>query len=319
MGLSILWVILSVVILLIGAEISLDASEKVGKKLGMSQLAIGMLLVGFGTSMPEFFVSHIAGLNGKPEIAMGNLLGSNIANMFLILGLCAFIYPLKVSEKKLRLHLYVHLLLVIVLIFSLSRDIFSWSAGLPLIVVNFLYLYLIFKDMRTDHTLTTDDMGEITQAWKTSNWFLSLKILSGFALLYAGGELLVKGGSELAAAMGISDYVISAIFIAFGTSFPELVTALLSVIKKKDTDLIIGNIVGSNLFNGALILGTMGIYQFPNTQNFKTELVFLAIGAVVILGGSLLKLRLNFVTGIIFFSSYLAVVAYWTGFLNLSF
>jgi cation:H+ antiporter len=270
------YVVLSIVILYFGAEFSLDASEKLGKKLGLSPLAIGMLIIGFGTSLPELFVAHIAGIQAKGEIAMGALLGSNIANMFLILGVTAFIAPLSMSGVTLRDQLWVHVSLVGALAITLNTNSFGPLQGLLLFIVSGFYLYFLYQDLETEKE-ANQEKSEVEDFNALKVFF---KIIAGFSMLYIGGELLVKGASELVLAMGISEYIISAIFIAFGTSFPELVTAVMAAVKKKDTDLIVGNIIGSNLFNCSFILGSLGVYEFNIAQSFTFELICLFIGSM---------------------------------------
>lgn len=306
MLLSVIFVIASVVLLYFGAEISLETSERIGKKLGMSPLLIGMVLIGFGTSLPELFVGHIAGLRGNPDIAVGTLIGSNIANMFLILGVCGLLSSLDINSKSLREHLWVHLLLGLVLTGVLSYAKIDVKSGLALLGVILIYLVFIFKDLKREHEcekLLDNEKGESLLSF--------LKLLVGFGMLYLGGELLVKGGSDLAGSLGVSEYVISAIFIAFGTSFPELVTAILAAIKKKDTDMIIGNIVGSNIFNCAFILGSMGIYDFSIANNFTFEIVALNFGAIFFIALAYTTKIFNRLSSGIFISSYTVMVLHW--------
>lgn len=309
-----LYIIAAIVVLYFGAELTLEAAEKVGKRLGLSPLTIGMLLVGFGTSLPELFVGHIAGMRGQPGIAMGSLIGSNIANTFLILGVCGIFARLKVTGKSLREHLFVHLFLAIILTFVLTRGSLTLLTATPLLGLLLVYLFFIFKDMqrmkefRENAELVKDP--DAPKA-KGDTAILVLKMNFGFGLLYVGGELLVKGGTDFGMAIGISEYIISAIFIAFGTSFPELVTALMAAYKKKDTDIIIGNIVGSNLFNCAFIMGSLGIYEFPIVQSFKMELIALFIGSCALLVLNFMKRDLYRLTGVFFLALYGVSVAHW--------
>lgn len=281
MLIPVLIIIASVVLLYFGAEFSLEASEKVGKKLGMSQLAIGMLLIGFGTSLPEFFVGHIAGIRGRPEMAVGTLVGSNIANMFLIIGICGFLSRLYISTKSLREHLWVHLLLGVALAFVLTYGKINLMSGLVLLGIILVYMFFIYRDMQREFQarINIPEKEQLAQI-QSNSATLIVKMMAGFGMLYVGGELLVMGGTDLATQLGIADYIISAIFIAFGTSFPELITAVMASYKKKDTDLIIGNIVGSNIFNCAFILGSMGIYNFVMKQDFLYEIMALNVGAL---------------------------------------
>ena len=296
--------ILSVVILYFGAEISLDSSEKIGKKLGLSPLAIGMLLVGFGTSLPELFVGHIAGLQGKIDIATGSLIGSNIANMLFILGVCGLFTKMSLSNKKLMHQILVHFVLGVTLVFVLKSESLTVFSALPLLLIAFVYLYLLYADLKNDKTDYPED-----QDFKPVP--VLIKLIAGFSMLYLGGEILVKAGTDLCIILNISEYIISAIFIALGTSFPELVTSIIAAKKKKDSDLIIGNIIGSNLFNCAFILGSLGIYNFKLTADYSTELALLIAGSIILLLISILKKHFNYVTSFIFLSGYVYIVGFW--------
>lgn len=296
--------VLAVVILFYGAEFSLTASEKIGAKLGLSPLIIGMVLVGFGTSLPEFFVAHIAACQDKPGLAIGGLIGSNIANMFLILGICGFITKFSVFTQGILKHLSVHLVLGIILIFVLNQKELTLLSSTPLLLLSMGYLFLLKKDISKDF--------ESEEKYPDAKpVLLALQLIVGFVLLYFGGELLVESGSDLCLHLGMSEYLVSAIFVAFGTSFPELVTALLASLKKKHTDLIIGNIVGSNLFNCAFILGSLGYYNFQLSIDFTYELIFLIAGAAALLSLSLLKKHFHYAAATIFMASYAIIVLKW--------
>lgn len=310
MMLSISILILAIVILYFGAEFSLDASEKVGKRLGLSPLMIGMLLVGFGTSLPEFFVGHIAGVQGKAGIAVGSLVGSNIANLLLILGVSGFFVQLNVSDHSLRKQLIIHLLLAGVLFFVLNQSELNILTASPLIILCGVYLYILFLELKNNQDPDLKDDSNFKPH------IVLVKLFGGFGMLYLGGELLVKSGSDLCLYLGMTEYVVSAIFIAFGTSFPELVTSILAAIKKKDSELIVGNIVGSNLFNCAFILGSLGIYNFSLDGSYNFELLNLGIGSFILLFLSFTKFKFGKMTSLIFFAGYGVMVSYWLGLLK---
>ncbi|MBD67011.1 MAG: hypothetical protein CME62_17550 [Halobacteriovoraceae bacterium] len=303
---SVLLLVFSITVLYFGAELTLNASEKVGAKLGLSPLLIGMLLIGFGTSLPEFFVAHIAGSQNKMGIAIGSLVGSNIANMFLILGVSGLIAKLSVFTKGVRKHLAVHLLLSAVLFFVLTRPTLNLISSLPLLFVIGVYLYIIKMDLGEEV-----EQEEAVEVPREKPAILFIKLIAGFGLLYVGGEYLVVSGTKLCLALGFSEYIVSAIFIAFGTSFPELVTALLAAVKKKDTDLIVGNIVGSNIFNCGFILGTLGIYNFTLDVSFQLELISILLGALVLFAYSYKEKFFYKKTSVFFLLCYGFVVFKW--------
>lgn len=306
LSVAVLLLILSFAMLYYGAEFSLDASEIVGKKLGLSPLIIGMILVGFGTSLPEAFVGHIAALNQQGPIALGSLVGSNIANMYLILGLSSLFAILGLKSNSLRPQLFTHLLLGAALWIVLKQEVLTLLSALPLLFIILIYMFFIYREIKFNPQINTE---EDTQSYNMGLIFL--KMLFGFGLLFIGGELLVKNATELCKAIGIDEYVISAILVAFGTSFPELVTSLMAAIKKKETDLIIGNIVGSNLFNCALILGSLGIYDFKITVDLSFEIISLLVGSALLVILNLFKINFNKLIGVSFLLLYGAVVGHW--------
>lgn len=310
MFLPIILIIAAVILLYFGAELALGASEVVGAKLKLPPLVVGMVLIGLGTSLPELFVAHIASFEGKTSIAVGTLVGSNIANMLLVLGGAGLFARLSLSSKSVRNQLVVHLLLSISLVFIFSRGAIDYISSLILLFVFSIYIVLIFRDIKNYKVEIPKDESKVL--------ILIIKLLLGFVMLYAGGELLVKGGVDLCSQLGVSEYIVSSIFIAFGTSFPELVTVLLSVIKKKDTDLVIGNIVGSNIFNCSLILATLGPYNYLFNTDFTFEGLGLVFGASFLVYGSVIKRDFFRTSAVVFLLVYTLVILSWVGVIDRS-
>lgn len=298
---------ISIVILYFGAEFTLGASEKIGSKLKLSPLIVGMILIGFGTSLPEMFVGHIAAFEGKFGISIGSLVGSNIANMFLVLGVCALMVNLSVKAKSIKSHLLIHLLLYCVMAFVLLQNNLTILSAIPLFTVCGIYIYVIFKDMTGSKTMDEIDHPIVLD----HPLKLIFQLAIGFILLFLGGELLVYSGTKLTLSLGMSEYVISSIFIAFGTSFPELVTALLAAYKKKNTELIVGNIIGSNLFNCGFVLASLSFYNIEFKENFQVELISLILGGAILVLASFLKKDLGRLIGFLFLALYGLVVMSW--------
>jgi len=295
----------SIVILYFGAEITLDSAELVGKRMGLSPLIIGALIVGFGTSLPELFVSQLACFRGHPEIALGNIIGSNIANIFLVLGVGGVLKSLPVGDRELRGQFIFHCLITLILGGILYLGKVNWMVQLIFTVFFLFYLYQTLKSMKQDQG------GPSREVVDKLSPIVPFKLTFGFALLYGGGELLVYSGTGLGQLWGVSTYVISAIFVAFGTSFPELVTVLIASLKKKDTDIIVGNILGSNIFNIALVFGSLGIYQFDVAANYLVEILALIGVSIVFILLHYLKLSLGRLVGFLFLSVYGAMVYFW--------
>lgn len=296
----------SLVVLYIGAEFVLDGAEKVGKYFGLSSLVIGLVIVGFGTSLPEFFVSQISCWEGYPGMALGNIVGSNVANLFLIMGISGLLTELHLSKTEMKEQMLWHLVLTILLILVLSRPQFSFIPAAFLGTFFLVYMGKTYRKMKKDKISQEPDQNR-----GTLSWVVVLKLLIGFLFLYVGGDLLVKSGSKLGQLLGISEYVISAIFVAFGTSLPELITALLACWRKKDTDLIIGNIIGSNIFNVAFVLASLGGFDFKLQNGYRIEMMALLGAALFLLGLTWFKKNFSRLSGGLFVLIYGGMVCYW--------
>ena len=300
MLLQVFYFILSIVGLYFGAEISLEASERVGKSWKLSPLLIGMFIVGFGTSLPEFFVSQLACFRDVPSMAIGNIIGSNIANIFLILGISSIFYSLGLEGKEISKQFYFHLILVFLMggMLLIGNINLLTTAVMSIFMAVYFYLNLSSESNREDEDFHVSKIDY-------------LKIFIGFSLLYGSGELLVYSGSFIGRFWGVSEFAISAIFVAFGTSFPELVTALVASFKKKDAEIIIGNVIGSNIFNGAFVLGSIGFYDFKLESNFKWEMIALLIVSVMFMLFNKFKIRISRKVSLSFLSVYAVFVYVW--------
>lgn len=308
MLMQVLLFVLSISALYVGAEFSLSSAEKIGRYFGLSALTVGLLIIGFGTSLPEFFVSQLASYRGVTGMALGNIVGSNIANTLLILGVSGLLIPLNMANKEIGKQFKLHLILTVLLVVGLVQKELTLLTGASFLAFFIFYLTITFKDMKNEKQEVESEDQEEAESIDSLTF---LKLFAGFALLYVGGELLVSSGSEIGKYFGISEYVISAIFVAFGTSFPELVTAILACTKKKDTDLITGNIIGSNIFNVAFVLGSLTPYQIKIEADYRPELFLLLFLALVLIGLNMFKQKLSKVVGGIFLMLYLGTCYYW--------
>jgi cation:H+ antiporter len=307
MLLQVLLLVISIIALYYGAEFALESAEKIGRFFGLSPLVIGLLIVGFGTSLPEFFVSQLASYRGQSPMALGNIVGSNVANLFLILGVSGLMTRLYITSDAIRSQLLVHIALTIVLTITLAQSGLIWWTALMLFGFFVFYLWNTFREMKRDRHLREDEESE-----EEAIHLLTFGVLIlGFALLYGGGELLVYSGTNLGQLMGVSPFVISAVFVAFGTSFPELVTAVLACVKKKNTDLITGNIIGSNVFNVSFVMMSLFPYNIQYDTTYKVELGLLIFAAFYLATLSFVKKNFNWLSGGIFLSGYFGAVYYW--------
>ncbi|MCD7060087.1 calcium/sodium antiporter [Pelagibacterium xiamenense] len=254
------FLILGLVLLVAGGESFVRGSVAIARRLGMSPLLIGLTLMGFGTSLPEMVTSVQAALDGAPGIAMGNVVGSNIANILLILGVAAVLYPVAVDRGVLRrdggvLVLSALVTLAIVLIGALGR-----IAGIVLIAMLAAYITRSYLAERQSN-IARDAEEESAHTAVRNGVAVSLILAAvGLGLTLLGARFLVSSAIELATAFGISETVIGLTVVAVGTSLPELVTSVIAAVRKH-TDLALGNIIGSNIFNTFAILGVTALVQ----------------------------------------------------------
>jgi cation:H+ antiporter len=249
--------VLGFIILLVGGKILVDGASGIAVKLGMSAGLIGLTIVAFGTSAPELLVSVNAALKGNSDISMGNVIGSNIANIGLVLGISGIFYPILIRRSHLRFD-YTVTLLVSLLFFGLSynRLIETWE-GILLFSLFIVFNVYLFKSGVQENIIVEED---IEQAQSLS-WFRSLIYFAGGIVgLYFGSDLLVENAVLISREFGVSERIIGVTVIAIGTSLPELITSIIAALSKR-TDLALGNILGSNIMNILSIIGITAIIK----------------------------------------------------------
>ena len=279
---EIVWLLLSFVILYYGAEGLVFGASSLAKRLGISALVIGLTIVSIGTSMPELLVSIKAAMNGQSAISIGNALGSNLFNIGIILGLSAIIYPLLAKKQLLKFDVPVMILTsVLFLLLFLDSKISRIEAILMVILFLSYTTYLLVSSKRK-HNINPnrdeDDDIKLTKHWALDILF----IVVGLVALVWGSDLLVVNAIIIAERLGMSEAMIGLTIVSAGTSMPELATSAVAAFKKR-TDIAIGNIVGSNIFNILLILGVAGIIQPISTPdiNYIDALVVVALGVLL--------------------------------------
>lgn len=257
---SCLFVIVGLAILVYGADLFVAGAAGLARQLGMPPLIIGLTIVGFATSAPEIMAGSVSAWQGRTAIAIGNALGSNIANIGLVLGISALLLPIAVASGTLKRE-YGLMLLSVLLAFllmldgQLSRVDAALLLGLLLLFIG--AIVWIARHSRRDDPLKAEFSQAVGAAAPAA---ASLKLLAGLALLLAGAELLIRGAVFIAGALGVSELVIGLTIVAIGTSLPELAASIVSIIRK-EADIAIGNIIGSNMFNMLAVLGIPGLIQ----------------------------------------------------------
>jgi cation:H+ antiporter len=276
---QILLILLGFGLLIKGADWLVSGATKLAKKYGISDLAIGLTIVAFGTSAPELIVNAVASYQGHPEIVFGNIIGSNNFNLFVILGIVGIISPIAVQSSTLWKEIPLSFIAAGLLLILANTWLFGSTAEISrleataLIAIFGAFLFYVFKQMKTDETTShVQPIGSFRWVW--------LLILAGLAGLIIGGKLVVDQATLLAQSFGISERVIGLTIVAAGTSLPELVTSVVAAFKR-NSDIAIGNVIGSNIFNTLLILSISGLIRpIPYDHAFNREIYVLLIGTI---------------------------------------
>lgn len=261
---NLLLLALGVGALYFGAEWLVRGASRLASALGVSPIVVGLTVVSLGTSAPELVVSLLAALDGNPDLAMGNVLGSNLANIGLILGLTALINPLEVAGRVVVREIPI-MLLVTLLLFPLAWDgALDRADGAILSILLVLYLLFINKAAGTEVPEVREDFAELAQEAGRPDrrrWLVDLALITaGISGLVLGGTAIVQGAEYLARAAGIPDMVVGLTVVALGTSLPELATSVVAAVRR-EADIAVGNIIGSNIFNIGAILGITSLVQ----------------------------------------------------------
>jgi cation:H+ antiporter len=277
MTIDILLVLVGLALVVFGADWLVDGASAVARKAGISEFVIGLTIVGFGTSCPELVVSLTGAIQGNADISIGNVVGSNIFNTLLILGLTAALIPVAVSKENTKRDIPITLLVTLFFIgVALTNGGISRIEGIVFLLIFAAYLYYCFKFDSGNNS------GE--EEHKAMNaWVAVLLIAAGLAGLIFGGQLFVNHATSIAHAIGVSDKVIALTLLAGGTSLPELATSIVAATKHK-AQLALGNILGSNVFNILLILGCSSIITPLSTASMTAfDYGALALSAAMLL------------------------------------
>lgn len=271
---------LGFVLLVKGADWFVEGASQLAEKFGIPQLVIGLTIVAMGTSLPEAAVSISAALKGSAEITIGNIVGSNIMNILLILGITAVITPIAVQRSTVRYEIPFMIVVSVILVAVGSMDdhLLHLSDGLILWALMFLYLgYLLVMAKKGGGLPEEMPEGKSMPVWK-----MLLLILLGGVMIVAGSDVAVDAATELALIFGMSERLIGLTIVAFGTSLPELVTSVTAAIKGK-ADIAVGNIVGSNIFNILFVVGTSAlITPVAYAPEFLTDGIVCIAAAVLL-------------------------------------
>jgi cation:H+ antiporter len=310
---SVFLVIAGLALLVVGGDFLVRASVALSFRLKISKLVIGMTVVSFATSAPELLVSLQAAMDGISDIALGNVIGSNIANIGLVLGITAIISPVVVDRDFYKLNWPMMMIASFVLYYFLKNDgVLTAVEGLILFVGLVLFLILLIRNSRRSLAGNVDEVNEALA--EVSDFKIVAWLLIGAAGLYFGSEWLVEGAKQLALAVGISDYAISVTVIAIGTSVPELAASVIAALKKEKA-ISLGNLIGSNIFNIASVLGLTAIVKpivvNPETpQILSTNIFWMIAFAAVLIPLMIIPKRFEIgrLKGMLLFGAYLVFI-----------
>lgn len=309
MTIPVLYTLAGIALLFVGGEGLLRGSVAIAQRAGISPLLVGMTIVAAGTSAPELVVSVNAALAGSPDIALGNVVGSNICNIMLILGVSAALVPIAVNPLEIRRDLKVLIgatvaLVVIVLIGEVGR-----VAALGLLVAQVVYVvgsYVVERRRPSAVSELYEHETEQLGGKPKSIWLNVAFVVGGALVLVLGSNLLVAGASEIARALGVSEAIIGLTLVALGTSLPELATSVVSA-ARGHSDVAVGNVIGSNIFNSLLIVGAAGLVAPLTVPDAIAEFdVWIMLAVVLIASFVLWRGRMARWVGVVSVAGYVA-------------
>ncbi len=317
-ALTILALLVGIVCLVGGAELLVKGAATIASKLGIAPVIIGLTVVAFGTSAPELAVSVSAALGGDADVAFGNVVGSNIVNILLILGASAVVGGLAVQQRIIRFDIPLLIVVsVIALLMSLDNNI-GRVDGIILFTGVIVYVWWLVRETRRERVEVVVEYTESVETLEGETverplWFNLLLVAAGFVVLVIGSQLLVNGATDIAAAAGVSDLVIGLTVVAIGTSLPELATSILAAIRGQ-RDIAVGNVIGSNLFN---LMSVLGLTSIVSSDGIPVSDVSLRLDFPVMLAATIVLVpivwngfQIKRWEGFVLIAFYAAYVAY---------
>ena len=275
MFIGIIFLIIGSAMLFYGAEFIVKGGSQLARYFGLSPIVIGLTVVAFGTSLPELVVSIVAAIGGSSPIAIGNVVGSNIANVGLVLGISSLIFPIKINLSQIKIDLIIYIFVCLMFSAFCMNGSISRQEGLILFLSVLVYTWYSFY-----YSSSKNNDEDVNDKNPSNLRMLFILIISGITLLSFGANLFVKGAIDIARYFGISEIVIGMTIVALGTSLPELATSVIASFRKEHA-ISIGNIVGSNLFN---LLSVIGIVSLVSPIESPKEILFFEIPYMIIYG-----------------------------------
>lgn len=302
---QVLLLIFGIVVVLKSADWLTNGAVGLATKLGISQIVIGLTIVAIGTSMPEFFVSIVSAIKGTPDLAVGNIVGSNIFNVLLIVGVAATVAPIAIQRATVRRDIPIAIIASIMLTFMMLDDNISRIDALILFAAFIAFIWITLRNSKNDANEKDASTEKVIPTWKSV-----LFIIFGLVGLVLGSNIFVDNASSLAHGWGISDAVIGLTIVAGGTSLPELATSAVAA-RKGDSGIAIGNVLGSNVFNILMILGLTGIISPMHIQNITyIDMAVMVISMALFWLFSFTKLRVERWEGCVLIACFLGYITW---------
>ena len=302
---QVLLLIFGIVVVLKSADWLTNGAVGLATKLGISQIVIGLTIVAIGTSMPEFFVSIVSAIKGTPDLAVGNIVGSNIFNVLLIVGVAATVAPIAIQRATVRRDIPIAIVASIMLTFMMLDDNISRIDALILFAAFIAFIWITLRNSKNDANEKDATTEKVIPTWKSV-----LFIIFGLVGLVLGSNIFVDNASSLAHGWGISDAVIGLTIVAGGTSLPELATSAVAA-RKGDSGIAIGNVLGSNVFNILMILGLTGIISPMHIQNITyIDMAVMVISMALFWLFSFTKLRVERWEGCVLIACFLGYITW---------
>ncbi|MBN67341.1 MAG: sodium:calcium antiporter [Rickettsiales bacterium] len=278
-----LQIIGGLLMLVAGGEALVRGAVSIARALGIPIIVIGLTIVSLGTSAPEMVISVHASLSGHPDIALGNVIGSNIANVLLVLGATALIYPVTVEPDMIRRDGMLMVLVTVLLVIFMATGVLTRLEGGIFLAVMAGYLFYLWRTVRSGKNKElVEELKEETDVHYPT-WLACVMLAAGLGLLMLGADILVGGASDFARILGVTEGVIGLTIVAVGTSAPELVTCVVAAYRRH-SDIAIGNVVGSNLFNIFAVLGVASVIApIPVSPQFWEVDIWIAVAVSLIL------------------------------------
>ena len=278
-------IVLGFILLIKGADLLVEGASNVAKKFHIPEIIIGLTIVSIGTSLPELFVSIKSAIGGYPDMAVGNVVGSNIANLLLILGVSSIIKSVsfKRETRLIEMPICLAVSIIFMILCNMGQDVTRFDATILVILFILFIIYTIVMAVKGEEFDKEDEKEEVVDEKPTGSTIKNIiNIILGIILLKFGGDFTVDNAVNVANFFGLSEKLISVTILAIGTSLPELVTSVSAAIKGK-SDIAIGNILGSNIFNMLLIIGVSALIK-PITYNlsYNIDMIFVLVGTLIL-------------------------------------